>query len=194
MPKGRKNTKTRSYTSVKRDLQFKEHMQEYATITKVLGGRNFNVSCSDSTERIAIVRTKRMRISLNDVVLVSLRDFDNRRCDIIWLYNADEVRSLVKLKEYTPVKKSEDCDSKWVDAEDLIEFTYDSDSVESDDHPDQPNHLDCDCDSECSDFKYLNKVRKDFNSATPIQLPLPLESSGSSPIKKLKTIINVDDI
>lgn len=82
---------------VSRPLERKESVgQEYAFIAKTLGGRTFTAECFDGNVRIAIVRTKRMRISDGDIVLVGLRDFDNRRADILWKYAPDEVRTLEK--------------------------------------------------------------------------------------------------
>ena len=78
-------------------LRFKEDGQEYAQITACKGNCRFDVNCFDGKERIAILcgtMRKRKYVNLQDVVLVSLRDFQDDKCDIIDTYDDNQVRLL----------------------------------------------------------------------------------------------------
>ena len=91
-------TKTRE-TQDKRLLTYKDENQEYAKVIKALGQRNFKLMCFDNKERIGHVRgsiIKRTFINEGNIILVSLRDFQDNMCDIIHKYNDDEVRILIK--------------------------------------------------------------------------------------------------
>ena len=57
------------------------------------------VLCFDKRERLALIRGKMKRrcwIQLSDIVLVSLRDFQDDKCDIIQKFTDDQVKVLVK--------------------------------------------------------------------------------------------------
>jgi translation initiation factor 1A len=88
---------------------------EYGQIVKVLGNGRFTVSCYskkdgaiDNTvndfnlkDRVCIVcgrMRKRVWININDIVIVSLRDFQNDKGDIVHKYTTDETKQLIKLK------------------------------------------------------------------------------------------------
>lgn len=75
----------------------KEQGQEYAKITKVLGDRNFEAYCSDGITRLCHVRGKlrgKTFIFLGDIVLISLRDFQDNKADIISKYSNDHINIL----------------------------------------------------------------------------------------------------
>ena len=55
------------------------------------------MNCLDNTKRRCKVRQKRMRCSEGDCVIISLRDFDDENADVIYKYDADEVRQLQKM-------------------------------------------------------------------------------------------------
>lgn len=77
--------------------------QQYAKVTKILGGLRFNVLClGDNKTRIAHVRgklRKRAWVNLDSIVIISLRDYQDDKCDIIHTYNEDETHRLIKLGE-----------------------------------------------------------------------------------------------
>ena len=78
--------------------------QEYGFITKVLGNCKFNITCYDKKERIGHVRgklRKRTWFVMNDVVLISLRDFQDDMCDMIQKYSYDETNMLITNNEIT---------------------------------------------------------------------------------------------
>lgn len=118
--KARKNTKTQvtqRLTQTKRELLLKEPGQEYAKITRMLGERRVecelfsNGKASNGETKIGRIRTGMKRkgafISNGDIVLVSLRDFQENKVDIIHLYTKGEVESLKK-KKHIP-RESNEC-------------------------------------------------------------------------------------
>lgn len=69
----------------------------YGVITRSLGYNKFQVYCSDSVSRIATIRgsmIKRVWMKEDDIVLCSLREGDNRFCDIELKYNDSEIKTL----------------------------------------------------------------------------------------------------
>jgi len=81
----------------KRELVFKEDLQEYAQVTKMLGNARVEAFCFDGVTRLCQIRgqmRKRVWINMGDIVLVSLREFQDSKADIIWKYTPDEARSL----------------------------------------------------------------------------------------------------
>lgn len=76
--------------------------QMYAYIDNVLGNCRFNVKCIDDKIRLAHVRgklRKRSWCNQGDIVLISTRDFQDDKCDIIQKYNPDEVAVLIQYNE-----------------------------------------------------------------------------------------------
>lgn len=97
--KRRKNTKNKKHKEhVRRPLIFPDDIgQIYGRITNVLGSRYFDVICLDKKIRRCRVRSKRLRISLDDVIIVSLREYDDKNGDIIYKYDLNEIRELKSL-------------------------------------------------------------------------------------------------
>ena len=87
-------------------MRYKEEGQEYAQITACKGNCRFDVLCFDGKERMAIMcgamRNRRF-VNQNDIVLVSLRDWQDNVCDIIDNYDENLTR---KLKDRGLVPKS----------------------------------------------------------------------------------------
>ncbi len=103
----------------KKNLVIKENGQDYAKVTKTLGHCNYRVICaSDDTERIGHIRgslsmrmgRKRQLIREGTWLLVSLRDFQDERCDIIHRYADDEVAVLIKRGEISEPDQACDVD------------------------------------------------------------------------------------
>jgi translation initiation factor 1A len=83
----------------KRSLDLKEEGQEYALVTKMFGGGRLEANCCDGKVRNCHIRgtmMKRIWIAVGDTVLVSLRDFQDDKADVIHKYTPDEVRMLQK--------------------------------------------------------------------------------------------------
>jgi translation initiation factor 1A len=100
MPKKKKagkNAKNKKVVGLKRKLLYADiDGQVYGKIEKALGSRFFDVQCMDNVKRRCKVRKKRMKVKLENFVVVSLRDFDEKNADVIYVYDAEEVRVLQK--------------------------------------------------------------------------------------------------
>eukprot|EP00035_Acanthoeca_spectabilis_P017025 m.355665 g.355665 ORF g.355665 m.355665 type:complete len:462 (-) comp16598_c0_seq8:40-1425(-) len=122
-----------------RDLLIKDTVnghQEYAIVTRALGGGTFTLSCLDQITRRGLLRGSmrrgrgRVMVRVGDYVLASLREFgDDGTADIVHRYTSDEVGRLRKCHELpaTEMPGGADVDDT------LICFTDDeSDSADTD--------------------------------------------------------------
>lgn len=143
--KGRKKGKNKNVEDQTRPLIFKDDQQVYGQIVKALGGGRFQVKCfhddKEDTEIICTIRgqmRKREWISRDDVVLVSLRDFQKDKGDIIMKYLPYEVR---KLKTYEELNTSihQDVNENLDDS-----IIFNSDSSDSDLVSDSEEEIDID--------------------------------------------------
>ena len=133
--KHKRNKKQNDY--VEKALRLKEEGQEYAQITKCLGNCRFTVMCFDGKERMATMcggMRKRRFVNQNDIVLVSLRDWQDEKCDIIDNYD-DNLTKKLKSKGLVPdsikldLDKSNDLDLD----DDNLGFVFSTDMPDSDD-------------------------------------------------------------
>jgi translation initiation factor 1A len=107
MPKNKKGGKSHKKSKnnredTRRQLEFKEHGQEYATVTKMLGNGRVTATCFDGKERLCIIRgkmRKRVWINVGDIILIGLRDFQDNKADVIDKYTIQEARQLKALGE-----------------------------------------------------------------------------------------------
>mgnify|MGYP006096473261 CR=1 FL=1 len=100
----------------KRPLQERQEGESYARVDKLLGGSRLLCECFDVqngdfkiTERVGTIRgsmRKRVWINIDDIILISLRGYQEDKCDIIWKYNADEIQEL-KSKKQLPIIKND---------------------------------------------------------------------------------------
>ena len=82
-------------------LKDENESQEYAQITKALGNCRFDVMCFDGKSRLATMcgkMRKRVFVNQGELVLVSLRDWQDSKCDIIEKYNPNDVQKFKKMK------------------------------------------------------------------------------------------------
>ena len=94
-----------SFQPTKRQIIYKQDMEEYAQITKMLGDRRVTVMFPDKNEFIAIIPgrfRKRCWMKVGDIVIVSRREFQETKMDILHKYNDDEVKVLLKEYEIPP--------------------------------------------------------------------------------------------
>ena len=76
--------------------------QEYAKVEKVNGGGRYVLQCTDGKQRLGIARgsiNRGVRITLGSVVLISMRDFEEGKCDILHAYNVEQTRMLMQAGE-----------------------------------------------------------------------------------------------
>jgi translation initiation factor 1A len=107
-------------------VRIREDQQDYARVTKVLGNCRFMVllSCS-MIEQIGVLcggLHRRGWLMVDSLVLVSIRDFQNDKVDIIHKYGDADVRRLMAMGEITTGFMSRDGDKdKCFDTFDLNE-------------------------------------------------------------------------
>jgi len=149
MPKkgGKKNNKNNGNNIEKRQLLYKDDMQEYAKMTKMLGDRRIMVMLPDKTEVMAIIPgkfKKRCWMKAGDTLIVSRRDFQESKWDVCYKYNEDEVRVLIRKDEIPPFFADNSTDSD-VTNEPLVEFvSEEQEEVEDDIFEDSSNEIDLD--------------------------------------------------
>jgi translation initiation factor 1A len=111
-----KKKKNNTVVEIERELLFKTEDQEYAQVTKLLGNCRLEAQCFDGKNRLCHIRgtmRKKIWIVVNDVVLVSLRDYEDNKCDIIYKYTPKEVNKLKHLGEIPDsVKLTEDLEER----------------------------------------------------------------------------------
>lgn len=111
--------------------------EEYAYVKKILGNCRVQVLTNSGIEAIGIIRgtlrkfNNRVIIETGDIVVVSKRDYQASKVDIVHKYNADQVQSLIseeKLSKilcnsynYKNVDTSTDCtqDDNYIDFGDI---------------------------------------------------------------------------
>ena len=94
---GNKRKKGKKQVQEDRELRFRDESEEYAQITKILGDGRFQCKCADGVDRIAHVRgklRKRTWLANGDIILVSLREFEPEKCDVVEKYKEKEVAKL----------------------------------------------------------------------------------------------------
>ena len=111
---GKKNSGGKNFKKQKkestfacRELIFKDNDQSYAKLIKKLGDSRFECECFGlGINKIAHVRgilKNKIWMNVGDIVLVSLRDFDESKCDIIHKYSHDDA---LTLKSYGEIHSS----------------------------------------------------------------------------------------
>ena len=139
---GKKFKKGKKNNNYEKKLIFKssEDNQEYAKILKVNGSGRYNLFCFDGTERLGICAgniKRKVRLTLDDIVLVSLWDFQDSKCSIVHKYETDEILKLKNLNEFpTTIQLEENNDFHDVNIHENP-FTYDDPSDESDNEEDR---------------------------------------------------------
>ena len=153
---GKKKRRCKNEVQIKRNLVLAEEDQAYGKVIKMLGNARLQAECYmklSSGEfkmeiKVCLIRgsmRKRVWINAGDIVLVSIRDFDKTKGDIIHKYEPDEVSKLIRRKHMPSIKfnshPSDDSDKKKntiskkqdiIVEEDTIQFhNEESDSDES---------------------------------------------------------------
>ena len=77
----------------------------YAFVREVNGHGHYRVFCNDGKERLGVLRgcmKRRVWVRCNDVVLVTTRDYQESKADIVHKYGSDEVLRLMAMGEIGP--------------------------------------------------------------------------------------------
>ena len=112
---GKKKRRGRNDTFVKKELVLCDEGQAYAKVIKMLGNARLQADCyikvSDGQfmmeTKVCLIRgsmRKRVWINVGDIILVSLREFDNTKGDVIHKYTNEEASKLIKKKHMPSVK------------------------------------------------------------------------------------------
>jgi len=120
--------------AAKRELDLKEDGQEYAQVTKMLGNGRIRCFCFDGKERLCNIRGKMRRrvwITVSDIILVGLRDYQDGKADVIQKYNPDEARRL-KAQGHIPDNIKLDDLSGDKNDDNIIVFANDGDEIRYD--------------------------------------------------------------
>ena len=98
--KGRKHFRTKTFSLD--DLRAsKSDNQEYGYITEKYGDGRYNISCYDKVQRLGITRgslRNKNRLLKGSLVLLSLRDYEDAKCDILYNYSDDDKDKLISAK------------------------------------------------------------------------------------------------
>ncbi|CDO52002.1 hypothetical protein DV451_000317 [Geotrichum candidum] len=120
----------------KRELVIKEEGQEYAQITKMLGNGRVDASCFDGVRRMAHIRgkmRKKVWINVGDIVLLSLREFQDEQADVIVKYTPDEARTLKQMGELPESARINESDPFGQGSDDECNFEFDNDAESEED-------------------------------------------------------------
>ena len=158
---GKKYKRNKNQVQENKNTRLKDvnQSQEYAQITKCLGNCRFEVLCFDGKKRMAIMcgkMRKRVFVNAHEIVLVSLREWQDSKCDIIDKYSASDVQ---KLKQKNIIPKSIKLEEKMDDEDEVMDdnlgfvFDYsmpnedslsDKSSSEEESDSDDPSKIDID--------------------------------------------------
>lgn len=127
---------------------------EYAQVIKMLGNGRLEALCFDGAKRLAHIRgklRKKVWINQGDIILLSLREYQDEKGDVLLKYSADEARSLKQYGELPESAKINETDTFGGDEEHAgIDFANDEDGddddSDSDDEADGGKKADIDID------------------------------------------------
>ena len=94
----KKRTKQQGHS----ELILKEDGQEYAKVISLVGEGRLIAQCMDGIERLCHIRgalKKKVWILKDDMILISLRDFQDEKADVLVKYTEQEVRTLRSMGE-----------------------------------------------------------------------------------------------
>lgn len=96
----------------------------------MLGNGRLEAQCFDGQKRMAHIRgklRKKVWVNQGDIILVSLRDFQEEKADVILKYNADEARKLKACGELPETAKINEVNVGEVGEDDEIPFEFELD-------------------------------------------------------------------
>ncbi len=124
MPKKDKSRKKKTGGEQSREIVDKGEDQEYAIVEKMLGNGRLEAKCQDGKKRLCIIRgnmRNRQWISVGNLVLISTRDYQDGKADVIHKYNDDECRQLKKSGKMT-MEIQEKTEDSQPDQPSMIDF------------------------------------------------------------------------
>lgn len=132
---GKKKRRGKNLNVNTRPMEYITEEQQYGLVLRVLGNGRFLIKCfpkdinnmSSSKDIVCSVRGKmrrRIYVNLNDIVIISLRDFQVNKGDIIHKYTYDEA-NILKKKNLIP-------DTENMSDKNDVNFEEDSNSEDED--------------------------------------------------------------
>ena len=130
--KNYKKQKHKTDVTPDRPLNEKTEGQEYASVTKLLGNSKvyanfFDTKIKGEREIMCILRPglkkKKQFARLGSIILISLRDFENNKADVIYVYNDDEVHRMKRKNILNESFINKDVGNEF----DFVDDNYDSD-------------------------------------------------------------------
>ncbi len=123
---------------------FAENDQMYALVTKMLGNRRLTAKCIDGKERLVHIpgklKGRRNWISVGMVLLLNIREYQDDKSDVIYIYNARDTKRLRRLNQLGDLLDGE--------GEDNCGFVFGTDDdTDSDDKEIVDKELDIDLDN-----------------------------------------------
>lgn len=123
---GKNKKKGKKFVETKRELEFKQEGEDYGQSIRLLGDCRIEILCSDGKKRSGHIKgsmRKKIFVNMGDIVLVSLNQYEDDKCDIVLKYTDDEIRKLKKSGEIPESFKLPGNDNKKEDGDDgMITF------------------------------------------------------------------------
>jgi translation initiation factor 1A len=105
----------------------------------MLGNGRLEALCFDGSKRLAHIRgklRKKVWIIQGDIILLSLREYQDEKGDVILKYSADEARSLKAYGELPESAKINETDNYGQEGDGDCNFEFDDDRSDDDDAAD----------------------------------------------------------
>jgi len=106
-----RNKKSKVDFNRNKDLNYiiDKEFEEYAFVIKLLGNCRASVISNSGVTSIGIIRgtlrkfNKRIMIENNDIIVISKRDYQDNKVDIVHKFNSDQCKSLIKNKDISNI-------------------------------------------------------------------------------------------
>lgn len=150
-----RNKKQKKYlnNSYNNNYNLDENNEEYAIVTKLLGNCRVTLFTNSGNECMGIIRgslrkfSKRVLIEKGDIVVVSIRDYQDSKVDIVHKFNREQIQLLIKEKTLSQtlinfynnkIKFEKSENNTLINDDDRLEFDYNI-SISDSDNDDKNN-------------------------------------------------------
>ena len=123
-----------------RNTVLKESEQNYALVNKVCGSCRFQLTMDNGSKVLGILccsmKKKRIWVNENDLILVSRRDYENDKVDIIGKYTTDEweyLRSIEPCLDVLIGEKKNEENTEYFTQGEVMEMELDHSSEDDED-------------------------------------------------------------
>ena len=125
-------------------IRDKKHYEEYGIIKSKLGNGRFSVNCQDGVDRMGIISgkmRKRVWVDVNTLVLITIWDFQESKCNIIHKYEDSDTQKLLNINELDEIFLNKNKNSEF---DDSIDLSSESDGSECDEESDSEEEVNLD--------------------------------------------------